>query len=109
MKFLFFNIWWLKITHGTHSVAMTPTDVSKIIFITIITLKLVADTVAMTPMTSQAQAPVDEETCSMGAHGTSQVQSQVNGNQNLMNLNLPSKILRETSLNLVSKILRETI
>ena len=105
MKFLFFNIWWLKITHGTHSVAMTPTDVSKIIFITIITLKLVADTVAMTPMTSPAQAPVDEETCSMGAHGT----SQVNGNQNLMNLNLPSKILRETSLNLLSKILRETI
>ena len=60
MKFKIFNIWWLKIPHWTQSVAMTPTDVSKIIFITSITLKLVADTVAMTPLTSPALTQVNQ-------------------------------------------------
>jgi hypothetical protein len=40
---------------------MTPTDVSKIIFITSITLKLVADTVEMTPLTSPALTPEPSE------------------------------------------------
>ena len=35
-----------KFTHETYSAAMTPTDMSKIIFIMLINLKLLADTIA---------------------------------------------------------------